>query len=285
MKGIIENLVVYRFTKIFMLVSIVVGVIGGLVACVDETQMITPDNTAPEIIEPIVIEPPTGGSTCNDNDDNDLDSWLDDKDPDCFASATADEIGFSDYICNNGLDDDGDGLVDSDDPNCQNAVDDTEGMAVGDLLITEFMANPAATSDTSGEWFEVYNNTLADIDMNGWTISDAGGSHSIVDPLIIAAGDYAVFSRADNDVNGLSPIAGTDYIYGTSLYFSNSSDEIHIVDPQNVVIDSVVYAATNVTAGASTNINGENWCVSTVLITDGAGDYGTPGAENETCPE
>src|SRR5690606_25208488 len=37
--------------------------------------------------------------------------------------------------------------------------------AVGDLVITEVMPNPAAVGDTDGEWVEVH--ALADVDLNG----------------------------------------------------------------------------------------------------------------------
>ena len=300
MKGIAEKQNLCRFAKIFM----IIGAVGSLHACVDDIDATVPNTHSPEVVdsentdsentdseatdsesaEPVVIDPIVNSSSCTDGIDNDLDGWLDAADPDCFASSSSDEIGFTDDVCNNGLDDDGDSFVDSDDANCQSAIDDNEAIAVGDILITEFMANPSAVSDTSGEWFELYNNTGADIDIAGWTIADAGGSHLILEALIIAAGDYVVLSRAADDVNGLSPTDGTDYVYGTSLYFSNSGDEIQVINPQEVMIDSILYISADVAAGASTLINGNSWCVSTVLIVGGAGDYGSPSAENEICP-
>ena len=44
----------------------------------------------------------------------------------------------------------------------------------GDLLISEVMANPAAVSDSNGEWFELFNASLHSIDLNGLTISCFG---------------------------------------------------------------------------------------------------------------
>ncbi len=278
MKGIAEKQNICRFAKMFM----IVGAVGSLNACVDDIATVTPDDNTPEVTSPSTVAVVIG-STCSDGIDNDHDGWQDAQDPDCFASPSADELGFSSFICNNGLDDDGDAAVDSDDANCQSATDDTESLAVGDILITEFMANPLATSDTVGEWFEVYNNTAADIDLNGWTIADAGSSHIITENLLVPAGDYAVLSRGDDGVNGLSQVSGTDYVYGSSLYFSNSGDEIHVIDPQGLTIDSIIYTAANVASGASTIINGNSWCVSTQLISGGAGDLGSPGLQNETC--
>ena len=44
----------------------------------------------------------------------------------------------------------------------------------GDVVINEILQNPAAVADTAGEWFEVYNAASHAIDLNGWTIADAG---------------------------------------------------------------------------------------------------------------
>ncbi|NIW44680.1 MAG: hypothetical protein GWN14_16030, partial [candidate division Zixibacteria bacterium] len=50
----------------------------------------------------------------------------------------------------------------------------------GDLVITEFMANPAAVLDSDGEYVEFYNNTGSAIDINGFTLRDDGtNSHTI----------------------------------------------------------------------------------------------------------
>ena len=44
----------------------------------------------------------------------------------------------------------------------------------GTLVISEFMANPAAVSDTAGEWLELFNTTPNAIDANGLTLTDNG---------------------------------------------------------------------------------------------------------------
>ena len=50
------------------------------------------------------------------------------------------------------------------------------GQSPGDLLITEFMADPLNVGDSSGEYFEIYNTTGSPIDINGWIISDDGSN-------------------------------------------------------------------------------------------------------------
>ena len=47
--------------------------------------------------------------------------------------------------------------------------------APGDVVITEIMQNPGAVGDSPGEWFELYNESGAPVDRNGWTIGDGAG--------------------------------------------------------------------------------------------------------------
>ena len=56
----------------------------------------------------------------------------------------------------------------------------------GDIVVTEFMNDSAAVSDTVGEWLEIYNSTGADIDLNGWTLKDDGSnSHTFSNSIIV----------------------------------------------------------------------------------------------------
>ena len=48
----------------------------------------------------------------------------------------------------------------------------------GDIIITEFLANPVSGSDDGKEWFEVFNTTGTDIDLTGWTIRDNAGRYT-----------------------------------------------------------------------------------------------------------
>jgi len=88
------------------------------------------------------------------------------------------------------------------------APDSTESPSIvpGDIIITEIMQNPNAVSDAAGEWFEVYNASSKNIDINGWYIKDAGSnSHQINNgsPLIITPAGRIVLGRnASTAVNG-----------------------------------------------------------------------------------
>jgi len=161
----------------------------------------------------------------------------------------------------------------------------------GDLVITEIMQNPTAVGDTDGEYFEVFNSTLAAIDMFGFDIRDDDSDDFVVTTsLVVPAGGYAVFGRnGDPLVNGGYT---ADYVY--TGFAMSSSDEV-VLECNGVIIDSVDYNSGlgfPTASGLSMNLNpmtldamsndmGSNWCESTTPF--GAGDLGTPEAANDVC--
>lgn len=174
----------------------------------------------------------------------------------------------------------------------------------GDLIITEIMKDPSAVIDDNGEWFEIYNRTSSDIDINGWTLKDDGTNNHIInstiDPMtgtggntLVPAGGYLVLGKSlDLMINGGAPI---DYAYQNNFNMGNGEDEIVLVTPGNIEISRVNYdGGPNFpdSAGESMqlnpdflneidNDNGDNWCPSISIY--GHGDLGTPGTANETC--
>ncbi len=160
---------------------------------------------------------------------------------------------------------------------------------VGDIIITEIMKNPNAVSDAYGEYFEVYNTTNADINLQGWIISDMGTSaHTIATAVIVPSNGYAVLGRnADTAINGGVTV---NYQY-SSFILSNTSDSV-ILTFSGIEIDRVDYdsgATFPNSTGASmelstnkydsvSNDSGANWAVATTAY--GAGDLGTPGSVN-----
>ena len=162
----------------------------------------------------------------------------------------------------------------------------------GDLIITEFMANPAAVSDGAGEWIEIYNKTAAEIDLTGWIISDDGSDFHVIpgdSGLTIPALGFIVIGRnADSTLNGGLLL---DYAYGSGFTLANSSDEIVISRPDSLEIDRINYdtgAGWVITDGSALylqnfttdNNDPANW--QTALLREpgygsGAGDNGSPG--------
>ncbi|MEO1434408.1 MAG: DUF3616 domain-containing protein [Bacteroidota bacterium] len=165
----------------------------------------------------------------------------------------------------------------------------------GDVIITEIMQNPDAVGDGDGEWFELYNNTNATIDLNGWIIADQDIDAHTIDnggPLEIAPSAYLVLGINDDVATNGGVNVAYDYGATGSYFLSNSADEIYLITPQNTVIDSVKWddgltfpdptgASMQLFALNLDNNLGENWCEGQMPY--GAGDLGTPNMEND-CP-
>ena len=163
---------------------------------------------------------------------------------------------------------------------------------LSDIIITEIMQNPSAVSDSNGEWFEVYNSTDTDIDINDWTIADNDNDSHVISnggPLMVPAGGYVVLgNNTDDTTNGGANVA---YSYGSSFFLSNSSDELVLLNGTLTEIDRVEWdngttfpdptgASMSLSGLALDNNVGTNWCESVSRF--GLGDRGTPGSEN-TC--
>ena len=161
------------------------------------------------------------------------------------------------------------------------------------VVITEILQNPAAVADTAGEWFEVYNAANHAIDLNGWTIADAGtDNHRIQtpngEPLWLPAGGYLVLGRnADSNTNGGVSIA---YRY-TGFTLGNADDEIILLDAAGTEIDRVAYdggpafpnpdgAAMQLIRPDLDNALGANWQIAPDPWPGSAGDRGSPGTAN-----
>ncbi len=159
--------------------------------------------------------------------------------------------------------------------------------ACADLIINEIMYDPLAVADTAGEWFEVFNSGAA-LDLQGFSIADAGASKMINASLVIGSGGYLVFGRSsDININGGVPV---DYTFSFSLG-NTTVDTVYILDPNGIQINSVTYGpgtgfpsgtgASICFNGLGDNSQGTNWLsAKDIGITYGAGDYGTPGSPN-----
>ncbi len=154
----------------------------------------------------------------------------------------------------------------------------------GDLLITEMMANPAAVSDSNGEWFEILNTSSNPIDLNGLSLRDNGSNqHNIDSPLPqwINPNEYFVLGR-----NGESTTNGgysANYVY-SDFTLGNTSDAI-ILEFNGVLIDSLIYnSALFGTAGNSIEIISTGYGLTADHLRYGDGDIGTPGSAGSYSP-
>jgi hypothetical protein len=180
------------------------------------------------------------------------------------------------------------------------ACSDSNGMRAvvppmpGDLVITELMPNPAAVSDTTGEWFEVKAN--ADVDLNGIQVDRAGdsmGADTVTSTSCVhlTSGSYGIFVKStDNTMNGMLP---ANKILGTfrfAMTASSAPGDVQIISAGGV-LDAVTF--TKEPSGKSRALDPDsidaigndaesNFCDGTTAY--GAGDLGTPGDANAQCP-
>ena len=229
--------------------------------------------------------------------DDDGDGFTE-NDGDCDDANAAVYPGAADDT-QDGVDNDCDGDVDEDYSDPATAAVDL--LIAGDLVINEVLQNPCGEysngctiNDTEGEWFEIYNATNIDVDLNGLMVTDDGSNSFMVSSsLIIPANGYLVFgNNADSATNGGVAI---DFEY-SGMTLGNGDDEL-ILSNAGGVIDEIAWdnSATFPDPNGATmsldpafmnatdNDTGANWCEATTTFGDGF-DMGTPGTANPTCP-
>jgi len=163
-----------------------------------------------------------------------------------------------------------------------------QDVAPGDILVTEFMANPNAISDGAGEYVELYNKRSIALNIDGFILMDDGSNSHTIDnggSLAIPAESFIVL--AVSSTPGFTP----DYVYsGFSL--ANSEDEIILARPDGTEISRVNYTSSQVSSGISAELNAianvnsngtiaaANFQSSSSAI--GNGDSGSPGETGST---
>jgi hypothetical protein len=160
----------------------------------------------------------------------------------------------------------------------------------GDLLITEFHADPSAVTDANGEYIEIYNLYGSEISLMGLVVSDGANSDTISSLVTIPADDYVVLCR--NDDSGSNGGVTCDWEWST-LTLGNTGDVITL-DDGTTTFDEVDYTSWGTpTPGASlslayptcgdldTNDLEALWC-DEATATISSGDYGTPASDNSS---
>ena len=241
--------------------------------------------------------------------------WYDGVDADCAEDSDydADGDGFdsSDYSGDD-CDDTSASINTSATDTAQNGIDeDCDGedapyavsdLSAGDLIITEIMYDPSAVTDAFGEYFEIKNVSGGTVDLDGLYIYDDGSDTMTVSgTLTVEDEGYVVFGiNGDSTLNGGVTV---DYDYG-SFSLSNSDDELYLADSSSktTVFDSVSYdedddfwsaaMADGAAIGESLSLDSDHidadendfaphWCIASSTLS--GGDYGTPGAANDSC--
>ena len=81
------------------------------------------------------------------------------------------------------------------------------------VVINEFMNNPEGNDDTTAEWIELFNASLAPVDITGWSLWDEGADSHVIQGGILAIppGGYLLLANSNNPQanGGIDP----DYVY------------------------------------------------------------------------
>jgi len=162
--------------------------------------------------------------------------------------------------------------------------------SVGEIVITEVMANPEAVSDANGEWIELFNPTARELQLNGLILKDDGSNRHLISgqpPLIIRPGAFMILAKnSDSLTNGGVHV---DYQY-TGFTLGNTEDQVILCLPDETVIDRISYGpGWPLISGSSMELQADrpttyanddpsNWHEAIEVF--GAGDKGSPGRMN-----
>jgi subtilisin family serine protease len=143
----------------------------------------------------------------------------------------------------------------------------------GELVVSEFMANPAAASDTYGEWIEVHNTTTEfRIHLEGLVVADDAAEGVVSEAIALEPGERAVLGRRDAgsfDHPDVSP----DGYYG-NLALNNGGDSLTLLNAYET-LDSVTWGSEGAVSGSSRELVDGSWVDATNELP--SGDLGTPG--------
>jgi len=169
------------------------------------------------------------------------------------------------------------------------AVDEQQpgGANAGELVVAEYLANPAVVSDTYGEWFEVTGMRLGDVSLGGISVAGVGGESFTIDsPIVLDEGEELTIAsdglRARN--GGHRP----QLVWPSgSFALGNSSDTIEL-KRGGTSLDRIDYSSgwpdsSGISAERKDlNGSGSQANFTAAVATFGNGDKGTPGQTNSS---
>ena len=168
----------------------------------------------------------------------------------------------------------------------------------GELVITEFMANPdngGNCPDSEGEYVEItyVSSSEQTLDLRGLQISDESKMEFITQHMLLSPGVSAWISVGDASCYGNANVL----LGSTSFSLNNGGDTLSLfhddIDGQRLSFDDLTYNGDWVEAGVSIQLSADkltaadnddenNWCLSTTVIGN-TSDLGSPGESNAVC--
>jgi hypothetical protein len=163
--------------------------------------------------------------------------------------------------------------------------------AAGQLVISEFLANPASTgTDATQEWFEITNTGTGTFDLNGLGLRGNTTTVNVIssaDCKSIAPGDFALFAHGtDPATNGMLPQVDATFTFA----LAQSNGVLSVLDGATV-LDTVTWSSgiqdgpskqlAPGSINATANDNPLNFCDALPTQTYGnTTNLGTPRAAN-----
>lgn len=186
-------------------------------------------------------------------------------------------------------------------PGAVNDVCTTTGppTATGDILFVELMNNPGGVSDNDGEWFEIYNNSGATIDLLNYQFFAGSQTFTVDTSVSVPAGGYvAMLRKSDPLVNGgidAVALGITAFDYPDGFNLGNSGETLRVFDDLGVLVGEFEYDSPFDDSGDAKQLPPSlftladqevltNWCIQSATYTDGTfTQTGTPGQANVEC--
>lgn len=153
----------------------------------------------------------------------------------------------------------------------------------GQIWISEFMPDPAAVADSTGEWIELVNPLPVSIDLAGLVVRSGSESYVLTagTGTSLASGAYFLLGRSATGNGGIV----LNQVW-SGVVLSNSSDSIQLENGLGQTLFSVSWTST--AAGKSYSLQtisppyaltAANYYVETSISYNGT-DFGTPGSAN-----
>jgi hypothetical protein len=155
-------------------------------------------------------------------------------------------------------------------------------VAVGDLVISEFLADPAACPDAEAEFVELHWKGAEPLDLFGLTAKIGVISSTVTESFVVQPGDRVVVAR---DAAGFQACYGLAADVQLDIALKATGDVTRILDNTGAILDTVDWSAWTITPGVSwRRSDGDaTWCLASGAIGSTV-DQGTPGSANGTCP-
>lgn len=162
----------------------------------------------------------------------------------------------------------------------------------GKVIFNELMYDSKTLPDSNGEWIELKNVGDDEVNLRGCIFADDKHQSPIDVDVKIPAGGYAVLGITHSVL--VTNVVPRAWNWGT--FNLGNEDEAVFLSCGEDLIDQFIYQAAEMpftpvkgssialcpgNDSAESNDDLANWAVSTAAMD--IGDFGTPGAENESC--